>query len=90
MNKIKTGIKKLSEGQRRINREIREKTAGYILAALGFVVGLAWNDAIKTLIDNIFPIDKNGISAKFIYALIVTIIIVVAAILLTKSSAEKE
>lgn len=89
-NRLKTGIRKIAEQQKKIGIEVKEKTMGYVLAALGFVVGLAWNDAIKALIDNLFPLDKNGIWAKFVYALLVTVIIVVATIILTrKTEAEK-
>jgi hypothetical protein len=31
--------------------KVREQTVNYILAAFGFVAGLAWNEAIKSLID---------------------------------------
>ena len=37
-----------------------------------------------------FPLDKNNLFAKFIYALIVTVVIVVATILLTKKTEEKK
>ncbi len=90
MSKITSSIKKIGEGQKRINKEIRERTSGYILAALGFVVGLAWNDAIKTLIEDIFPLNKDGILAKFIYAVLVTFVIVVVTIALTRSQVKEE
>ncbi len=83
-------LKKIAEKQKKIGLEVREKTLGYILAALGFVVALAWNDAIKTFIEYIFPLNKNGLFAKFIYALLTTIIIVVATIFLTKKTEEKK
>jgi hypothetical protein len=86
---VRNKLKKIAEEQKKIGLQVREKTAGYILAALGFVVGLAWNDAIRALIDDLFPLDKNGLVAKFIYALIVTVVIVVATILLTQKT-EKE
>ena len=86
MAEVRSRLKKIAEEQKKIGLEVREKTMGYILAALGFVVALAWNDAIKSLIENIFPLDKNNLSAKFVYALIVTVIIVVATILLTKKT----
>ncbi len=35
--------------------EFKKRVAGYILAGLGLVAGLAWNDAIKALIDSLFP-----------------------------------
>ena len=59
-----------------LKAELRERTAGYILTALGLVAGLAWNDAISSFIKYFFPLDTNGVIAKFIYAVVVTVIIV--------------
>ena len=59
-----------------IKLKIKEQTAGYMAGALGLVAGLAWNDAIKALIDILFPFSKTGIWAKFTYAVIITIIVV--------------
>ena len=86
MGAMKSRIKKIAEEQKKIGIQVKEKTGGYILAALGFVVGLAWNDAIKALIENLFPLDKNNLLAKFIYALIVTVLIVAATVILTKKT----
>lgn len=61
-------------------KDVLEKAAGYLVAALGLVAGLAWNDAISALIIEIFPIAKNTILAKFVYAIILTILVVVASI----------
>jgi len=87
--KLKNEIKKVAEQQKMIALEVKEKTSGYILAAFGFVVGLAWNDAVKTLIEYLFPLNKDNVLIKFIYALIITILVVVITILLTKKT-EKE
>ena len=46
---IKNNFKKIKAEQMRIREEVRKKTIGYIVAALGLVAGLAWNDAIKTI-----------------------------------------
>ena len=62
-----------------IRAELREKTSGYILTALGLVAGLAWNDAISSAIKYFFPLDNNGVRAKFFYAILVTIIIVIVS-----------
>ncbi|OGF77776.1 hypothetical protein A3I27_02095 [Candidatus Giovannonibacteria bacterium RIFCSPLOWO2_02_FULL_43_11b] len=70
--------------------EIREKTFGYILAALGLVAGLAWNEAIKSLIEYFYPASKNGLSAKFIYAFLITIIVVLISTYLVRLSSKKE
>ena len=75
--------------QKDLHRQIRKQSLGYILAAFGFVAGLAWNEAIKGLIDFIFPIGGNGIAAKFAYAIIVTALVVVATIIGTRLSKDK-
>ncbi|OGF69148.1 hypothetical protein A3H65_01015 [Candidatus Giovannonibacteria bacterium RIFCSPLOWO2_02_FULL_45_14] len=59
-----------------LKKEVREKTFGYILAALGLVAGLAWNEAIKSLIEYFLPASQNGLWAKFIYAILITVVIV--------------
>jgi hypothetical protein len=59
-----------------IKEQIKEQTAGYLTAALGLVAGLAWNDAIKSLIEAIFPFAKGGIFAKFFYAVLITLVVV--------------
>lgn len=60
-----------------LNKELKSKTFGYISAALGLVAGLAWNDAIKELIEVAFPLTKNTIGVKFLYAILVTIAVVI-------------
>jgi len=87
---LKKGLNKIKEGQKKIRDEVMQKAMGYILAGLGLVVGLAWNDAVKSFIEYIFPLNKNSILAKFIYALLVTLLIVTATIILTKKSAIEE
>ena len=71
-------MEKSAETKKKIalRAELRERTAGYILTALGLVAGLAWNDAISTSIKHFFPLDTNGIIAKFIYAVVITLVIV--------------
>jgi len=64
-----------------IKKQMRERTVGYITAALGLVAGLAWNDAVKSLIDYFYA-DSSSILAKFIYALIVTAVVVLISYLL--------
>ena len=64
-------------GMQNFEKEIRAKTVGFIAAALGLAVGLAWNDAIKSLIEVLFPLEHSGVIAKFGYALLLTVVVVV-------------
>ena len=81
LNKIKNEIKK-------INEEIKEKTLTFILGGFGLVAALAWNEAIKTLFETFFP-KESALIGKFIYAIIVTIIVVVVSSQLKKISQQK-
>ncbi len=74
----------------KLNSEMRDKSLGYILTALGLVAGLAWNEAIGSIINIIFPLDKNGVWAQLIYAVVITIFVVVVATSLTKYFANKD
>ena len=60
-----------------LRKELREKTMGYIVTALGLVAGLAWNDAISTFIKYVFPLDSKTLIAKFVYAGLISIVVVV-------------
>lgn len=51
-----------------LKKELRGRTLGYVSAALGLVAGLAWNDAIRAAIETIFPLSKDTIMVKFLYA----------------------
>lgn len=79
-----------NESDNNLKKEIKIKTIGYITAALGLVAGLAWNDAIKSLIENIFPVAKSNLWAKFIYAIIITILVVIVSVNLLKISNKKD
>lgn len=68
-------IKKESELEI-IERQAKERTINLILAGFGFVAGLAWNEAIKSLIDSVFALGADILLAKFVYAILVTILIV--------------
>ncbi len=79
----------MEDDKKGLRSEIRAQSFGYILTALGLVAGLAWNEAITALIKTIFPLG-GGLFPKFIYAIIVTIVvIVVSKSLLTLSKTDQ-
>ena len=74
---METIIQKAVQKGAELNRAVRKQTAGYITAGLGVVAGLAWNDAIRTLIETVFPKDSSGgVIAKFVYAALMTLVVV--------------
>ncbi len=58
-----------------IRLSVVKRTYDLLTAALTFVAALAWNDAIQSLFQTIFG-PASTLAAKFIYAIILTIIIV--------------
>ena len=83
-------IDKIKKTQSEIRGELREKTLGYIVTALGLVAGLAWNDAIKAFIEYSFPLTKDTIQAKFVYAGVMTVLIGLLTYVLSKLLGSKK
>ncbi len=81
--------KKIKEEIEQTKRALKEKTATLIIGGFGLVAALAWNEAIKSLFDAYFK-ESNGLIGKFIYALIITVIVVIVSIRLGKISEKKE
>ena len=73
-----------------IKKGIKNQTLGYLTGALGLVAGLAWNDAVKSLIEMLFPLNASSVWVKFIYAIIITIIVVLVGQYILKLSSEEE
>lgn len=78
-------LKYMNEEKTKVKEELKNQTKGYIMAGLGVVAGLAWNDAIRSLIDTVFVFSKDGILVKFLYALLITIVVIVIGRYILKS-----
>ena len=80
----------IKENSAEIKKEAKKKMIGYITTALSLVAGLAWNEAIKGIIEYLFPIEQNTILAKLIYAVAITIILAVITVFLTEAFLKEE
>ena len=76
--------KKIKDRSTEFEREVRERTFGYIVASFGLVAGLAWNEAIKAFIEKFFPMQNDTLKAKFIYAVAITVVLVFVSLYLAK------
>ncbi len=65
-----------SIGLSSIEKNVLGKVSTLFMSGLGFVTALAWNDAIQTTFRMIFG-DQSEIWAKFIYAVFLTVVVVV-------------
>ncbi len=63
--------------------EVIEKIAALITAAFGLIAALAWNDAIKAIFKQVFG-SADAIGPMVTYAVIVTVIAVLATIWIGK------
>jgi len=61
---LKNGLEKIKQEGRDLRNEFRERTLSYVLAGFGLVAGLAWNEAIKTGIEYLFPMKANKYSGQ--------------------------
>lgn len=81
-------IEKIKSEGGHLRQEVRQKTMDLILAAFSFVAGLAWNEAIKALIEEIFPAHNNSVWAKLTYALLVTVLVVVVSVYFVRATSK--
>jgi len=68
-----------------MKKDVIEKLAALITAAFGLVAALAWNDAIKAIFQRVFG-EQGSLGAMITYAVVVTIIAVLAAIWIGKAA----
>ena len=87
-NKNLESLKKIKNEIEEMKREFKEKTITLILGGFGLVAALAWNEAIKTLFETFFP-KKSELIGKFLYAIIITVIVVLVSLQLRKISEKK-
>jgi C4-dicarboxylate transporter len=69
---LKGKFRKLEEEKRKIESTFKNQLETILLAAFAFVAGLSWREVINSVIDYVFPLNKDTIVAKFLYAIVVT------------------
>ena len=74
-------VKEIKKAQ----RAAQEKTITLILGGFALVAALAWNEAIKSLFEQLLK-SSGTLIGKFIYALLVTLIVVIVSIQLQRIS----
>ena len=67
--------KRETKAEKDIKIEFISKITTLLTAGFGLVAALAWNDAIQGLF-KLIPIQSTEVGAKFIYAIVITLLIV--------------
>jgi len=81
---MKKVTKKTTKEILKLQIEIVENVKKLAVTAFGLVAALAWNDAITALFTYIFPEKTSGLQAQFLYAILVTLIVVLVTYYLSK------
>jgi len=87
---IKKRIKDAKEDAEEFASKVWEKVTGYLIAASGLVAGLAWNDAIKAIIEQFWPLAKDGAKAQIVYAVAMTVLVVLVTAVFVKLSKKNQ
>lgn len=66
-----------------IRGQVATTVATLVTTAFGLIAALAWNEAIKAIITTYFP-TGSGITGLLIYAILITIIAVLATIIIAR------
>lgn len=83
---VKKSLRKIRQEQEKIKEEFRERTISYIAGALSVVAGIAWNSAIGSAIEYLFPWKGGSILAKLLYAVVITLVAVFITVYLVRLS----
>lgn len=73
--------------EKSIRLQVIEQVAALMTAAFAFIAALAWNQAISEMVNQVIG-KGSGWIALMVYAVIVTIIAVLAAIYITRMAAK--
>lgn len=76
---------KLSKEIKETKQQFFEQTLTLFNGALALIAALAWNEAVKALIDSYFPAG-SGVYSKFMYAFIITLLVVIVSARLSKAA----
>jgi len=77
--------KQTQQEKHNLKIEVLEQIAALATSGFGLVAALAWNEAIKAFFNKFFPQPGGNLFALFIYALFITIIIVIITIQLGRA-----
>ena len=69
-----------------LTSEVLDKFSELITTALGLVAALAWNTAIQNLFDTVFGGSGSKLAGQFVYATLITIIVIFAAIAVSRAA----
>ena len=74
----------MKESVDNVKSKVMSTIATLVTTAFGLIAALAWNDAIKAIIAQFFKAG-NGVTGLVIYAVLITIIAIIATLLIARA-----
>jgi TRAP-type C4-dicarboxylate transport system permease small subunit len=71
-----------------MKEQVLDTIAALMTAAFGLIAALAWNTAIADAVHQYFAKPGDQLTGEFVYAILVTILAVIAIILIARSIAK--
>jgi|SRR5690242_21070903 len=65
-----------------VGDEFKVRASHYIIGGLSLVTALSWNEAIKAYINKVYPIQRDSAAALVIYAVIMTLFVILVVYML--------
>lgn len=76
-----------TQEEKKLSIELIDNFTQLITSGFGLVAALAWNEAIQGVFKKIFPAEQmGGLIAKIVYAVVITLLIVIVVYQLGKVS----
>lgn len=72
------------EEPKKLSKEVVSQMVTLLLGGFAFVAALAWNDALQSLFSTFFDPKNSGVFVKFLYAGLITLIITLISLRLSK------
>ncbi|HWS81631.1 MAG TPA: DUF5654 family protein [Rubrobacter sp.] len=69
--------------------EVLDRFSELVTTALGLVAALAWNTAIQNLFDTVFGGSGSKLAGQFLYATLITLVVIFAAIAVSRAQKER-
>ncbi|MEN6329509.1 MAG: DUF5654 family protein [Methanobacteriaceae archaeon] len=71
----------MKEQTSEVGGQVKQTIATLMTTAFGLIAALAWNEAIKAIITQFFT-QEGGITGLLVYAILITIIAVIATLII--------
>jgi len=57
--------------------DFKSKALGFAITGFSVIVGMSYNETLKTIINRFFPLNSDVIAARILYSLVLTLLLVI-------------